>query len=258
MSENTEAVSLGRKIFFLHPSAVIQNQVVPELAQEEFEVYAVKDETKLRRVLKKYPNSIVIACINEGMRENAWEEWIKGTLANGDTAGVDIGVIASVDDAAARRRYTDQIKLRCGYTVWKPSEFSGMMKILVDILNAVNAKGRRKYIRAVTGNETNITINIPMNGTFVNGLIRDISSVGLSCTFADSPSLAKNSHFPDLQIRLQTQLLKIEGIVFGSRQDGADKIYVILFTQRLSPDVRTRIRKFIQSYLQSAMDAEFK
>ena len=258
MNEKTDAFSLGRKIFFLHPSAVIQNQVLPELAQEEFEVYTVKDDSKLRRALKKYPDSIVFACINEGMRDSAWEECIKGIMTNSETAGVDIGVIASVDDAAARHKYTEQMKLRCGYTVWKSSEFGAMVKVLVDILNSVNAKGRRKYVRAATGNETNITINIPMNGTFVNGLIRDISSVGLSCTFADGPSLAKNSHFPDLQIRLQTQLLKIEGIVFGSRLDGNEKIYVILFTQRLSPDVRTRIRKFIQSYLQSAMEAEFK
>jgi hypothetical protein len=40
--------------------------------------------------------------------------------------------------------------------------------------------------------------------------------------------------------------------------DGLSKIYVVLFTQRIDPDVRTRIRKYIQQNLQSKMDAEIK
>jgi hypothetical protein len=97
-----------------------------------------------------------------------------------------------------------------------------------------------------------------MNGTFVNGIIKDISVVGLSCSFTDDPKLAKNSLYGDIQIRLQTQLLKAEGIIFGSRMDGDEKVYVILFTQRIDPDARIRIRKYIQSTLQSRMDNELK
>ena len=256
MAENTD-FSIGRRIFFLHPSALIQNQIVPELVQEEFEAYYAKNENKLKSVLKKYPDSIVFANINEGMKESAWEEWIKAVMANPETAGVDVGVVSAGEDAALRNKYSEQLKCRCGFTVLK-SDFATMMKQLIDILNKVNAKGRRKYIRAVTDKETNITVNLPINGTFVNGVIRDISTVGFSCAFADDPKIIKNSLFNDIQIRLQTQLLKAEGIVFGSRMDGAEKIYVILFTQRISPDVRTRIRKFIHSYLQNKMDAELK
>ena len=95
-----------------------------------------------------------------------------------------------------------------------------------------------------------------MNGTFLNGKIKDISVVGFSCTFDEDPNLVKNSLFSDIQIRLQTQLLKTEGIIFGSRMDGDGKTYVILFTQRMDPDVKTRIRKYIQINLQGKMDRE--
>ncbi|MDR2028510.1 MAG: pilus assembly protein PilZ, partial [Treponema sp.] len=61
-----------------------------------------------------------------------------------------------------------------------------------------------------------------------------------------------------IQIKLQSMLLKAEGIVFGSRMDGLEKIYVILFTQRIDPDVRVKIRKYIQSNLQAKMDGELK
>ena len=78
MAENSEI--LGKKIFFLYPSAVVQNRITEEFIQQEFEVYVVKDQLKLRRILKKYPDSIVFINIDDGMSENQWELWIKGVL----------------------------------------------------------------------------------------------------------------------------------------------------------------------------------
>jgi len=252
-----EEKTLGRKIFFLHPSAIIQNQIISELAQEEFEVYSVKDEVKLRTALKKYPDSIVFANINDGMKEKAWEDWIRGVMGSTETAGVDIGILTYGTDDALRKKYAEQIKIRCGFTVLK-SDPGGVVKQLISILNGVNAKGRRKYLRALTEKETNVSVNFPVNGTYVTGQIRDVSVVGFSCSFKDDPELAKNSLFNDIQIRLQSQLLKAEGIVFGSRMDGEQKSYVILFTQRIDPSVRTRIRKYIQSNLQAKFDNELR
>jgi len=257
MAEQGDADVLGKKVFFLHPSALIQNQVIEELVQEEFEVYSTKDETKLRKLLKKYHDSIVFANISDGMKETAWEDWIKSVMADSGTAGVGIGIIASNDDTSLRYKYATQIKVSCGYTVVKPP-LPPAIKQLVSVLHNANAKGRRKYLRAITEQEANITVNIPMNGTFVTGTIRDISAVGFSCSFSQDPELAKNSHIPDMQIRLKSQLLKVPGIVFGSRVHLAEKVYVILFTQSASPDIHTKIRKFIHSLLQSRIDSELK
>jgi len=255
MAVNTEVEALGRKIFFLHPPALVRNQVTAELIQEEFEVYIVKDETKLRQLLKKLPGSIVFACINEGMRENAWEEWIRLVIADSEISGLDIGVIASVPDENIRRKYLGQFKIRCGFMVLKP-DLNVIIKQFVNILNNADAKGRRKYLRAITDNDSTTTVNLPMNGTFINGTIKDISVVGFSCSFAEDPGLTKNKLFGDIQIRLQSQLLKAEGIVFGSRTIEIEKIYVFLFSQRISPEVRTKIRKYIQSNLQNKIDRE--
>jgi hypothetical protein len=248
---------LGRKLFFLYPSALIQNQVVAELIQQEFEVYVVKDHVKLRQILKKYPNSIVFANINDGISEKEWEAWILGVMGDPETAGVDIGIVCSGDNETLKRKYLTQVKIRCGYTVLK-SDLNPAIKQIQEILKAVDAKGRRKYIRAVADKESKTTVNFPINGTFINGIIKDISVVGFSCAFNEDPGFAKNSLFQDLQLKLQTILLKVEGIVFGSRIEGETKIYVVLFTQRIDPEVKTKIRKFIQSTLQAKMDGEFK
>jgi len=250
--------SLGRKVFFLYPSAVIQNQIVAELAQEEFEVYIIKDEKKLKKALKTYPNSIVFANLNDGMKESEWEEWIRSVMGNQETEGVSIGILTyGAGDEALKQKYVEHFKVKCGYTVIK-SDIPAAISTLVAILNSVNAKGRRKYIRALTGSETNVTVNLPVNGTFINGHIKDVSVVGFSCYFDEDPALAKNTLFNDIQIRLQSQLIKAECIVFGSRMDTGQKTYVLLFTPRTDQTVKSKIRNYIQSYLQGKMDSELK
>lgn len=254
---NNPSEILGKKIFFLYPTAVVQNQIVAELAQQEFEVYIVKNHTALERVLGKYPDSIVFTDIDEQMSEKDWEIWIRGVMGKPELQNIAIGVISANDNEELRRKYINSVQVPCGYTVLKSDLQKAIMQIM-EILKVVDAKGRRKYIRATTETETNTTINLPLNGTFVNGAIKDISVVGISCSFEQDPELVKNALFKDVQVKLGSILLKVEGIIFGSRMDGSAKVYVLLFTQRIDPDVRTRIRKYIQQNLQSKMDSELK
>jgi hypothetical protein len=248
---------LGKKIFFLFPAVVVQNRIISELVQQEYEVYIAKDKDTLRRVLRKYSDSIVFIDINEKMPEKEWESWVTAVMNAPDTKKTSIGIITANDDELIKRKYLLSIKVACSYTVLK-FDLDKAIQHIIDILQAANAKGRRKFIRATTGTDSNTTINIPLNGMFVNGEIKDISVVGISCTLEGNPDLAKNALFKDIQVKLQSTLLKVDGIVFGSRMEGTEKIYVFLFTQRTDPDVRIRIRKYIQQNLQTKMEAELK
>ena len=247
----------GKKIFFLYPSMVAQNTLIAELIQQEYEVYVVKDHAALRKTLKRYPNSVVFADIGEKMPEHEWEAWIRGLMSAPETQNIAVGIITANNDEELRRKYVNMIKVQCGYTVLK-SDINNSIKQICEVLKTIDARGRRKYIRAEIGNETKSTINFPINGTFINAQIKDISEVGVSCTFDRDPELKKNALFRDIQIRLQGMLLKAEGIIFGSRMDGESKIYVLLFTQHVDPEVKAKIRRYVQQNLQSKMDAELK
>jgi len=248
---------LGRKVFFLYPSVFIQNKVINALAQKEFEVYSVRDENKLRKVLKKYPNSIVFVNISEGLLEHEWENWIKSVMADSATAGVDIGVIAYGENAAIRQKYTEKLEVSCDYTVMKP-DLSAVVKQLAGILNKANAKDRRKYVRVFIGKGTNNIATIPINGNFISGDIIDISMAGFSCFLAEDPDLTRNSHFTNIQLQLGNQTLKVQGMFFASRLKGAEKVYIFLFTQYIALEVQTEIRKFISSLLQQRIDKELE
>jgi hypothetical protein len=248
----------GKKIFFLYPTVAVENKVISELVQQEYEVYVVKNKDTIRRVLRNYRGSIVFVDINEQMKEADWESWITAVKGAPDTKDTYIGIVTSNDDEQIKRKYLLTIKV-CGYTVLK-FDLDKAIAHLIEVLQVLNAKGRRKFIRATTTKESNVTLNLPYNGKFINGQIRDISVVGISCTLDDNPEIPKNTLIKDIQLKLQSTIIKIEGIVFGTRSEGEgyETNYVLLFTQRVDPDVRAKIRKYIQHNLQSKMDNELK
>jgi hypothetical protein len=252
---------LGKKVFFLYPSAVIQNTIIQELIQQEFEIYITKDPAALQRGLKKYPASVVFINIDEGMAAHEWaahqwENWVRSVVGAPETLGVSIGILAGTTDENLRKKYIDGIGISCGFTVIK-SDVTPAIRQILESIRVADAKGRRKYLRAVL--ENGGTINLPFNNTFVKGIIKDISAVGFSCVLDQNPVIAKNILFQDIQIKLQSQILKVEGIVLGSRQEeNGSRCYVVLFTQRVDPDTRAKIRSYIQQYFQSKMDEELK
>jgi len=250
---NTEI--MGRKVFFLHPSTFVHSNIIEPLIQQEFEVYMIKDETKILKILKKYPSSIVFACIDEVLTPKQWEEWILHLKGNQAINEVGLGIISNTNNDDVRQLYVNTFKVSCGFIPIKPDQ-DRAIKALIEILNSVQAKGRRKYVRTNTRGEAMTTINLPIKDHYVTGEIRDISVVGLSCTFSEKLSLDNNAVFHDIQVKLQSSLLKVEGILYGSRTEGIDTIYVFLFSKKTDSTIKAKIRLFIQKRIQTMMETE--
>ncbi|MDR3147165.1 MAG: pilus assembly protein PilZ, partial [Treponema sp.] len=55
--------------------------------------------------------------------------------------------------------------------------------------------------------------------------------------------------------KLKHTILNVETVILGFRAEESSKVYVSLFTDRISPDSKVKIRKYIQGNLQARMDA---
>ena len=246
---------IGKKVFFLNPSVNIQNQVMDELSQHEYEVYTVKNSAHLTRVLKKYTDSIVYINLDDTQKAEA-EKWID--MISSAVPDVRVGIFSSSNDEALKDKYVKKPKVKCGFINIRFEMKKTVLQIIA-ILESMNVKGRRKYLRATIGSDETATINMSHGGgNFVNGVIKDISVVGFSCAFEEDPGLAKNTLYKDIQIRLHTMLIKAEAIVFGSRDELGKKVYVLLFSQRTDPEVNVKVRKYIRQNLQHKMEANYK
>jgi len=251
--EKQDSDITGRKIYFLFPTASVQNQVVIELVQQEYEVYVIKDSNRMLRYIKKYPDSAVFVNIDEGMGYAEWEKWVAGV--NTSFPDTIIGIFTSKNDEELHKKFTGVHCIKCGVTLLKVDMTKTAVKI-VEMMNEMNIKGRRKYLRATLERETNASMNMPYGGDYLSGTIKDISIVGFSCSFETEINLPKNSFIKDIQIKLQSVLLRVEAIVFGSREEEGQRKYVMLFTQKVDTEMRTKIRKYIQTNLQARMDSE--
>lgn len=259
--EKHDTELLGKKIFFLYPTASVQSQIVTELVQNEYEAYTIKNHTRFLKIIKKYPDSIIFANIDDGMKAQEWERYI-GAFHSA-MPDVKIGVFSSSNDEDLKTRYIEKHKISCGFMNLKV-DMTKTTPVILEILNKLNAKGRRKYLRASTINDPAVMLNVSFNSNYIKGSIRDISVVGIACIFENDPGFKKNEMIKDIQIKLGSMLLRVEGVVFGCRDEnsaqgsheGSQKIYVLIFTQRIDPDVRVKIRKYIQGNLQNKIDTE--
>jgi len=250
-----DVVLLERKIFFLYPSVFIVENIIEELIQEDFEVYMVKDEDKLQKALRKYPHSIVLACIDDLSSDDQREKWIKQIMNDKAVKGVDIGVFSTSNDDQSRRLFLITYNVSCGFFPLK-MDTAELVKSLVHMLESNKVKGRRKYMRLETRTDAKTTINLPRkDGEYIIGQIIDISAAGLSCIFPYDPLLGKNTLLSNMQIKLQTTLVKMDGTVFGSREDTAGTVYVIVFTEA-HPSSRKKIKSHIQKKMQAKFDEE--
>jgi hypothetical protein len=245
---------LGRKIFFLNPSPPVQNKILDELIQREYEAYVARDRTILRRVLKGFPGAMIFIDIDQAVAEKDWESWIREVMKAGDLEDVRIGVLTNNRSDLLQNKYANMIKLPGGYTMIH-HDLAVTTAQIISILNTNEAKGRRKYLRTAAEKEGQSVVNFPVDGRFVSGTVGDISAVGFSCTFNEDPGFPKNAAFSNVQVKLRHTILNVEVVILGSRPDETGKIYVALFTDRISPDSQVKIRRYIQVTLQTRMDA---
>jgi len=243
--------NLGKKVFFLYPHSVIQDELVEQMLDDEYEVYLLRDHKKALSIFQQNPGSICFFNIDEGLKEKEWEEYIRNLLSGGDASDILAGILSYNSDKDLMQKYLMDVGVPCGYIQLKLG-LEESAAIIRKVLIANEARGRRRYVRAVCEHDALSQVNITTGTGTKTGNIVDISSVGISCSFEVDPMFPKNMLLKDLQLVMRGARVKTAGVVFGFREDSM-KRYVILFKD-LSNESKKKIRKYIYLSLQQALE----
>lgn len=246
---------LGKKVFFLNPPSVIQDEMISDILKNEYEVYLVRDPIKTVRLMHKYPDSILFVNIDFNSKEVDWEIWIKAMMDDPATKDVRIGILTYNKDQALAEKYLMDLMVPCGF-IKLTLGLKESTDILLKALEANEAKGRRKYVRVMVPETTPAPFNVVAQGNTQTGRIVDISSVGMACLFDKFVNLKAHSVLESVQLRLKGSLCMINGIVMGTRNDHGQISYIIMFDPKMTADTRAKIRSFIFSTQQAIMDSE--
>lgn len=240
----------GKKVFFIYPHSVIQEELINIIVDNEYEVYMVKNHNKLYNINNIYSNSIVFINIDEGLPEEEWEKLIRSYSEDGQKKNLDFGILTYNEDQNLAQKYLMEIMVSCGYIRLKLG-LEESIKIILRTLEANEAKGKRKYVRARPQKE-DASFNFKNGeGKIVSGQINDISSIGMAMTLNEEMEIKKHSLLKDIQIKIKGGLIKVSGVVIGSRKVvNSNTIYVLLFDKSATKEVKHRLRLYIHKLLQ--------
>lgn len=248
---------LGKKVFFLYPHSVIQNELVEMIARNQYEVYLVRDHAKLAKLLPDLPDSIVFINIDEQLNVEGWEEYINGVRSNPATGSVQVGILTYNEDKELARHFLMDTGVQGGFVLLKLG-LKESAKIILQTLVATEAKGRRKFVRTVLPEISSAKFNIKSGDLLLSGSISDISIGAMACYFDKEPTELLDHHLTDIQLRLKGRIIKVSGKLAGSRDENSRKSYIILFTGFRSDQDKNNLSSFIIQTLQSQMDQKLE
>jgi len=246
----------ARKVFFLYPHSVIQQELVKELVANEYEVYLVMDHVKLREIIKRYERPIIFINIDDNLQQEEWQQYIE-EMINSDDNSAQIGILTYNEDQGLAQRYLMDVMIPCGFIKLKLG-LEQSRTIILKTLEANEAKGRRKYLRMDCWDFNNTEFNVMVQGGLFTGKIRDISSVGMAFIFNEDLVLAKHTVVSDIQLKLKGKIARVSGPVMGSRVIPEGTIHVMVFDKRTDFETRNRIHVFIYETLQEQIKLEFE
>ncbi|MDR2661950.1 MAG: PilZ domain-containing protein [Treponema sp.] len=247
-----EQSASGKKIFILHPHSVIQDELLDLLIMSGFESYVLYDHKRALKLLAKFPDSIMFINIDDGMTEKEWEAYIRGIQEDPTTRECKLGILSYNTDQNLMRKYLMELTLPCGYIQLKLGVREST-RIMLGALEANEARGRRKYIRAFCEGDINATVNIKNTTGYYYGKILDISAAGIAARFDAFEDLPPNTLLREVQLKLRGGLVLTNAVLMGKRPDN---VWIFLFdVTRMSTDHKLVIHRFIKYTLQHYIDS---
>jgi hypothetical protein len=238
----------GKKIFLLRPHSVIRDEMLDVLIMAGFETYTVLDEKKALNLLAKFPDSIMFINIDEGLKEFEWEVYIRKIMDDPRTKNCRLGIMSYNQDMQLMKKYLMNISVPCGYIHLKLG-LKESTQIILAALEANEARGRRKYVRANCEDDPGALLNIKIDKKMLRGKILDISSSGIAARFDRSLGLPLHSKIEDVQLRLRSSLVMTDMIFIGQRH-GDSSVSIMLFGSVLRPDSALAVHRYIKQCLQ--------
>jgi hypothetical protein len=242
----------GKKIFFLYPHSVIRDEMLDLLIMAGYETYTLMDEKKGRKLLAKFPGSIMFINIDEGLKEKEWEVYIREIQKNPQIQDCRLGIMSYNQDRNLMQKYLMDLTIPCGYVQLKLGLHEST-KIILNVLEANEARGRRKCIRVDCHDDISSSLNYKGELAVYHGNILDISSVGVAAKFKELDAHAINSVMRDVQLRLRGGLIMIDMIFMGQRQDDK-QVYILLFDPKITTENKIAIHRYIKVCLQKNID----
>ena len=241
----------GRRVLFVDPPSVVQDQMIHFLITAQYEAAIVKDHRKINAALRAFPGSVVYFNIDSHLPEQALEQIVKAVISGGDQHGAEVGILSYNPNPELAKHFLMDLGASCGYVILELG-FQKSARIIIKALEAAEARGDRRFVRVKvpTGKGS---LEFSLSGKSVTGEVLDISEAGMAALIrADLP---KETVIPDIQLRLWGSILSVGGQIHGTRKTPMGLVYVVMFDKITDSRSREKLYGFLKRVMQYEVDA---
>lgn len=241
----------GRRVLFVDPPSVIQDQMIHFLVAAQYEAGIVGDPRRVIPVLRKYPRSIVYFNVDSRFPAQALEQVVRGVIDTQESHGAEVGILSYNENREAAQKYLMEYGASGGYITLHLG-FEKSARVIVRALEAAEARGERKFVR-VKAPVGKASLNINTGQDPVHGEILDLSEAGIACRLRGDYGVG--TYFQDIQLRLWGSLAKVSGTIRGNRESPHGRVSVIMLDPISDSTSRGKIYGFIKRVMQHEIDS---
>jgi len=220
------------------------------LVTAQYEAAVVKDINNLRPVLNKFQNAAVYFNLDSRAGKEEQEQIITELLTKSENKDFCVGLVSYDKNEKLAEKYLMDLGASGGY-ITLDLGFKKSAQILLAVLDATEARGDRKFVRAKVPNGKG-SLNFKSGTMKAEGGIIDISIVGMACTF-DS-FVSKGTYIDSIQLILWGSIVTLGGTIAGTRETADGIVYVVMFDTDLHSETRSKIHSFLRRIMQYEVD----
>ncbi|MCH5291928.1 MAG: hypothetical protein J1D88_09285 [Treponema sp.] len=253
MDEKSRNFQYGRKVLFLNASSAIVYSTIPELVTREFDASFIPSRDGAEAVVAQFPGAILILNLDDGTGAESWIPFINALNDGGSDATPTVCVMYrgdSFDEAA----FANKARFTGGFI--RIADAANSLEPIAAALDGLNAKGRRKFVRADGTDDDKAVLHAIVDNKMYNLKCHDISMAGVSCTvdakFAEA--FPSKSLVRDATLTLERKAVSCQMLVVGSFPEGGSVKLVMMFASKISEVSETVIHSYILQAQQRAVD----
>ncbi len=217
-------------------------------------MYLSRDHEKLKRAIASFPDSLLFVNLDDGLDEAGWLDYVKSIRVEAPAVGV--GIITLNDDARLREHYLMNVEVQCGFVILKIGA-SKTAEILARTLEANEARGRRKFVRALCPPGA-AACAVDFEGATLRGGSHghELGRAGDPLPRRGQPQIG--SVLRDISLTIKGQRFSPSGVVAAKRagDDAAEVVHVVMFDPNSQDAARkAKLKTLVFKLNQLAMDA---
>ena len=244
----------GRAVFFLNPRGAGFDGVIQNIVTNEFEVYRLDASDSAVLLFRELGDAVLFINVDVPPGLEKWREYSQALLQDEETDRMLLGFVST-----GKAPTGDIVRVRDG------SGFCGAFSLegdpgtashrIIEILTTNGARGQRQYVRYGGQDLSVARFVFRHRGVDYTGVVHDISSVGMSCTFDAGTEFQVDDGLMDIRIQIEESISTISGRIIVKRAlQNTQDLYVVMFDRRINAETRDGLHRFIRLSMQAQMD----